>query len=86
MDRQPSLRLRWEPVDPDRQRPHVSGKTVVVGHTPQTNAEVLDLGFLLCIDTDCSRGGWLTGLEVDTGRAIQANQEGLVRDVSIRRK
>lgn len=59
MDRQPSLRLRWEPVEPDRQRPHVSGKTVVVGHTPQTGGEVLDLGFLLCTDTYCSRGAGL---------------------------
>jgi serine/threonine protein phosphatase 1 len=86
MDRQPSLRLRWEHVDSGYQRSHVSGKTVVVGHTPQTGGEVLDLGFLLCIDTDCSRGGWLTGLEVGTGRAIQSNQKGLVRDVGICRK
>ena len=84
MDRQPSLRLRWEHVDPDRQRPHVSGKTVIVGHTPQTDGVVLDLGFLLCIDTDCSRGGWLTALEIGTARAIQADQEGWIRNVCIR--
>ncbi len=76
MDRQPSLKLRWEFLDEPRQRPHFSGKTVIVGHTPQTSGEVLDLGNLICIDTDCSRGGWLTGLELKTGQAIQINQGG----------
>ena len=31
-------------------------------HTPQVSGAVLDLGFLVCLDTDCSRGGWLTAL------------------------
>jgi len=79
MERQPSLRLRWEPVERDRQRPHASGKTVVVGHTPQTCGDVLNLGHLLCVDTDCSRGGWLTALEVRTGEIIQANESGMAR-------
>ena len=81
MDRQSSLKLRWEFLDPATQRPHVSGKTVVVGHTPQTSGYVLDLGHHICIDTDCSRGGWLTALEVGTGRAIQSNQNGIVHYV-----
>jgi len=80
MERQPSLRLRWEHIDPDRQRLHVSGKAVVVGHTPQTGGEVLDLGFLKCIDTDCSRGSWLTALEVKNGEVIQADETGRVRN------
>jgi serine/threonine protein phosphatase 1 len=79
MDCQPSLLLRWEHVDPKRQRPHVSGKTVVVGHTPQTNGEVLDLGYLKVIDTDASRNGWLTALEVREGDLIQANERGEVQ-------
>ncbi|CAN5906628.1 metallophosphoesterase family protein [soil metagenome] len=79
MDRQPSLKLRWEFLDEPRQRPHFSGKSVIVGHTPQTSGEVLNLDFLRCIDTDCSRGGWLTGLEVRSGRVIQANQNGETR-------
>lgn len=79
MDRRPALKLRWEFVDPTQQRPHVSGKTVVVGHTPQTSGEVLDLGFLRCIDTDCSQGGWLTALEVNSGKVIQANQDGALK-------
>lgn len=74
MDRLGSTRLRWEFLEPHRQCAHSSGKTVVVGHTPQVGGEVLDLGFLVCIDTDCSRGGWLTALDVGTGRVVQANQ------------
>jgi len=79
MDRQPSLKLRWEFLDPARDRRYVSGKLVIVGHTPQTGGEVLDLGHLICIDTDCSRGGWLTGLEAKTKKVIQANQLGETR-------
>jgi hypothetical protein len=40
---------------------------------------VLDLGHLIGIDTDCSRGGWLTGLEVRGGDSNQASQGGEVR-------
>ena len=79
MSQQSSRTLRWEFIEPGRMAPHYSGKTVIAGHTPQTSGEVLDLGFLLCIDTDCSRGGWLTALEVRVGDLIQANQAGEVR-------
>jgi serine/threonine protein phosphatase 1 len=79
MDRQPSLKLRWEFLDPPLQRPHSSGKTVIVGHTPQVSGEVLDLGHVICIDTDCSRGGWLTALDLTIREAIQTNQQKLRR-------
>lgn len=82
MDRIGGTKLRWEHIDIHDQRPHYSGKTVVVGHTPQVGGEVLDLGFLVCIDTDCSRGGWLTALDVGTGRVVQADQKGEVRAIS----
>jgi serine/threonine protein phosphatase 1 len=71
--------LRWEAVEPRRMVPHYSGKTVIAGHTPQTSGEVLDLGFLKLVDTDCSRGGWLTALEVSEGEVLQANQQGECR-------
>jgi serine/threonine protein phosphatase 1 len=51
----------------------------VVGHTPQEGGEVLDLGYLKCIDTFCHGGGWLTALEVRTGKVWQANLAGEVR-------
>ena len=80
MSRQPALKFRWDFLDPAIQRPHISGKTVVVGHTPQPSGEMLDLGYVICIDTDCSRGGWLTALEVGNGDFTQANQHGQVRN------
>jgi serine/threonine protein phosphatase 1 len=83
MDRIGSRWLRWEFLESTKMCPHFSGKIVVVGHTPQENGEVLDLGFLVCLDTDCSRGGWLSALEVGTGRVIQTSQNGDVRSRKI---
>ena len=79
LHRQHWSKLRWEFVDRDRARPHQSGRTVIVGHTPQVSGEVLDLGFIVLIDTDCSRGSWLTALEPFTGEVLQANQSGELR-------
>jgi serine/threonine protein phosphatase 1 len=74
MAEQSNTTLQWEFVVPEKMRPHYSGKTVIAGHTPQTRGVPLDLGFLKVIDTDCSRGGWLTALEVHGGEIFQANQ------------
>jgi serine/threonine protein phosphatase 1 len=59
--------------------PHESGKTVIVGHTSQKSGEILDLGHLVCIDTYCHGGSWLTALEVTTGQVWQANRNGELR-------
>ena len=75
-------KLRWEHLDVIRLRPHCSGKTVVVGHTPQKDGMVLDLGFLVGIDTDCCRAGWLTAFDVSTGGIVQADQSGKIRRLS----
>ena len=80
----PSSALFWEPPHPNRRWPHYSGKTCVVGQTPQTSGEVLDLGFILAIDTDCSRGNWLTAFDAASGTIVQANQRGEVRTSSRR--
>lgn len=56
---------------------HCSGKTFVVGHTPQP--EVLDLGHLICIDTNCCGGGWLTAMDVNTKQIWQVNERGELR-------
>jgi serine/threonine protein phosphatase 1 len=68
--------LFWEPLSPERARPHYSGKPVIVGHTPQTDGRILDLGFLVCIDTNCWQRRCLTALEVRTGHTWQASQRG----------
>lgn len=71
--------LRWRVTDAAVAAPHCSGKTAVVGHTPQISGEVLDLGFLGCIDTNCARGGWLTALDTGTGRVWQVDRVGILR-------
>jgi serine/threonine protein phosphatase 1 len=71
--------LRWA-ILPQIPRPHYSGKVAIVGHTPQTSGEILDLGYLKCIDTFCHGGGWLTALEARTGKTWQANMKGEMRD------
>lgn len=71
--------LRWASLPPVPER-HCSSKVAIVGHTPQKNGEILDLGYLKCIDTFCHGGGWLTALEVVGGwRVWQANEAGVVR-------
>jgi serine/threonine protein phosphatase 1 len=74
LSEQPALALRWRVTDAATVVPHHSGKVALVGHTPQHSGEVLDLGFLICIDTNCARGGWLTAIDVGTGRVWQADQ------------
>ncbi len=79
LDQQPEALLLWTHLIrhlPDR---HLSGKKAVVGHTPQTTGEILDLGYLVCIDTFCCGGGWLTALDVNSKQIWQANREGGLR-------
>jgi 3',5'-cyclic AMP phosphodiesterase CpdA len=70
---------RWHSLREVIPGPHVSGKTAVVGHTSQKTGEVLDLGHLVCIDTYCYGGGWLTALEPATGRLWQVDRAGTSR-------
>lgn len=79
MDHQPVLALRWRVTDGATARPHCSGKVAVVGHTPQLSCQPLNLGFLICIDTNTARGGPLTALDVNNGRVWQADRFGKLR-------
>lgn len=72
-------RLLWEHVKSNPPGRHCSGKTVIVGHTPQAKGEVLDLGHLICLDTYCFGGGWLTAMDVETRETWQADQHGRTR-------
>jgi serine/threonine protein phosphatase 1 len=80
MDLQPGHELRWVVLEPAEMRPHLSGKTVFVGHTEQREGEVLDLRFVVCIDTSCWRYGWLTAIDVRTRQTWQASKWGLMRE------
>lgn len=79
LDDQPESMLLWTHLHRSRPAPHCSGKIAVVGHTPQATGEILDLGHLVCIDTCCFGGGWLTALEVDTRRIWQVDGLGRLR-------
>lgn len=72
--------LRWAILEPDLAKPHFSGKTVVVGHTEQKNSEILDLGFIICLDTACWKYGWLTALDVNSRQYWQASRWGVLRE------
>jgi serine/threonine protein phosphatase 1 len=71
--------IRWLSLRDSIPPAHVSGKTAIVGHTPDRSGEILDLGYLKCLDTYCYGGGWLTALDVASGQIWQADREGNLR-------
>ena len=77
LDEQPDSMLYWESFD---QPPaHESGKVMVCGHTSQKTGKPRSLGHAVCIDTWAFGKGWLTCLDVRTGKYWQANQRGETR-------
>ena len=79
LDQQDTRTLRWKALTEGIPSAHESNKIAVVGHTAQRDGEVLDLGHLLCIDTFCYGGGWLTGLDLRSRTLWQASDAGQVR-------
>ena len=75
IDGQDSQTALWLPLEPPP-GPHYSGKTAIVGHTPQFDGDVLNLGHLVCIDTGCGFGGILTAFEPVSGRLWQVDERG----------
>ena len=74
---QPEWLIYWERWnDPP---PHVSGKTVVCGHTAQRSGLPASNDCSSCIDTGVYHTGWLTCLDVDTGQFWQAHTDGDTR-------
>ena len=76
---QPRKTLLWESLKVRLPGQHCSGKMAIVGHTAQKNGEILDLGYLKCIDTCCYGQGYLTALDVDSGQIWQADKQGEAR-------
>lgn len=76
---QPRETLLWDSIKIRRPGPHVSGKTAIVGHASQKSGEILDLGYLKCIDTWCYGDGWLTALDIESGQVWQADKSGRMR-------
>jgi len=68
---QPLFALHWSRFD-KKLKPHVSGKKMVCGHTPQPDLLVHDLGHALCLDTGVYMAkGFLTCMDVLSGQCWQ---------------
>jgi len=76
---QPDRTLFWEHLHQRTPGPHSSGKTAWLGHSPQVEGNIADLGHLLCIDTFCFGGMYLTAIDVDTRQIWQADKLGNMR-------
>lgn len=74
---QPDFMLYWESFD--NPAPHESGKVMVCGHTSQKSGLPRNMGHAVCIDTWACGNGWLTCLDVCSGRYWQTNQKGEMR-------
>jgi serine/threonine protein phosphatase 1 len=80
LSEQPRDMVLWESLKHRQPGPHRSGKMAIVGHTSQKTGEVLDLGYLKCIDTCCYGDGWLTAMDVESGQLWQADKAGRMRN------
>lgn len=63
--------------------PHVSGKKMICGHTAQKSGLPMIKPFAICIDTWAYGSGWLSCLDVTSGKIIQANQAGEIRHLDL---
>ncbi len=73
LERTPEDWLLWRRVH-DGAHPHVSGRTMVCGHTAQRSGLPLILPHAICIDTWAVGEGWLTCYDVHAGAFLQTNQ------------
>jgi len=64
------------------QKPHISGKTIVCGHTVQGDLPT-DQGYAICLDTCAYGSGWLTALDLDSGKIWQTNESAQSRELSL---
>lgn len=80
LDSQNGEMLRWYSLTAGVPAPHQSGKTAVVGHTANREGEILDVGHLVCLDTFCYGGGWLTAMDLHSRKVWQASRDGSLRN------
>lgn len=79
LSEQPNELLRWLKITEILPDPHMSGKRAVVGHTHDRQGEIFEVPHLVCIDTYCYGGHWLTALELESGKIWQASPDGVLR-------
>lgn len=82
-EQQPDELLFWDHIKEYPPAPHMSGKTAIVGHTPQLNGEIRNLGHVQIIDTFCYGDGWLSALDVTSNHVWQANNFGDYRELEL---
>ena len=72
LDKIDGAALRWNKLDTKQTKKHITGKTVVCGHTVQR--QIFDMGYICCIDTGCGvwPGGRLTAIDLRSGKIWQA--------------
>lgn len=63
--------------------PHSSGKIMICGHTSQRTGLPVNLGHAICLDTRIYDGGWLTGMDLASGKLWQTDQVGRQRESHI---
>jgi len=80
---QPDEVIFWKHLKVSVPPPHANGKIAVVGHTPQPDGDVLNLGHILGIDTYCYGDQWLSAVDVDSGMIWQANNRGNLRTAKV---
>lgn len=69
----------WQHVNEHPPEPHMNDKVAILGHTPQVDGNILDMGHLKVIDTFCYGDQWLTALDVESGEFWQSNEQGQLR-------
>lgn len=87
---QPENYLIWRRaghLDEDMEYTHISGKTIVCGHTAQASGRPVMLSDKkIIIDSGCYATGWLTAMDVDSGHYIQANSVRVRRLSGLKKK
>lgn len=76
MDKQTDDSLRWRFIPLDGQNAHISGKTIICGHSAQKNGKVYHQNGLICVDTFAHDDGCLTAIEVTQMMIYQAFLDG----------
>ena len=71
--------IYWKHLPQPLPEPHLSGKRVFVGHTPQPFGQVLRAEHLVCVDTYCFGNGFLTAMNLETQDIIQVDRHGHLR-------
>lgn len=80
LSEQPEETLFWEHLSDRVPEPHVSGKHVFLGHSPQPHGNIGMFGHFTCLDTACFAGYWLSAMDVDTGETWQFSKYGHQRE------